>query len=822
MFLVGSITLTLTQPVNAAESTIAGRVYERSGAPLGGVRVILDGPVHVERSTDAGGRFVFRRIPAGAYVLHLSRQEYEPLVVRDVRTDRAGAMLAHLTMDPVPASLKVIGSVVARERLPFNTTPAALKVFPREAYRDQGQAALASVLDQTPGAIVARSSSLNADQPLGPYSGTIRGGLPWETATLIDGNPIVLPSSGSFDLAYVPSFVLQDVEVVKGYGSAETTIANGIDGALNLRTAEPGIARKALLEVEGDDRGGQFTDLAYGGTAPGGRFSFATMLSIDGNPGPVPHVDAAGAALQRAQLLKAHYQFSPAASGTVTYLGSQGTLGTAVARGFSDGPLFASFANSADAQETHRLGLYSLELHADAGADHLTAKAYRMRLQRTGSFDPFVFPGIGSGLSALDDLIGFSLQDDRQVAGNLYQVQFSDHNGYTLVEPFISQGAHTNAAMLRASAQMRVGALTDLLVAAAGLWLPSFTPVVRAGAAFHPRSDVTLRVSAGTGAAAAPAAITAAQSNVIAAQTPVGLPARVVAQAPNPGIAPETSLGYDAGLEYRLHGGTSTLSVDVYRTTVHGAYVDSASAQGPVWQYRWANAPPMTHEGVEFSVQQFKRVGLGFIAQASLLRTYVDSVPPGFYGSASDPLSTNLAVTPGLNVNGGSPFVPGANDIAPMRVPYAQGYAELELQMAAGFAHVAGRVVFRCKQSVRAPRVRAAQCQPRTLAQQRLETAALSAELDRRVRRRAPDRLCRAAGRAGERRVRSRECGRDRAAHRAVHVPSVDWRFAVRTVAAAATDPDPAGSARFADPRPERSKTSCLFSPVCSGRGENS
>src|SRR6185437_10264034 len=77
--------------------------------------------------------------------------------------------------EPSPAKpIRTIGSVSIRVRLPFNSTPAAIKVFPREAYRDQGQPSLSGVLAQTPGALPSGYASL-------------RGGLPTETAASIDG-----------------------------------------------------------------------------------------------------------------------------------------------------------------------------------------------------------------------------------------------------------------------------------------------------------------------------------------------------------------------------------------------------------------------------------------------------------------------------------------------------------------------------------------------------------------------------------------------------------------------------------------------------------
>lgn len=663
---------------------VEGGVFTQAGKPVPDARVRLDGPVHLTAVTAANGHFRFTQPPliAGEYTLAISAAGYARLTMRKVIIGDRPLSLGRLMLSPSLTALKVIGSAVARERLPFNSTPAALKVFPREAYRDQGQPALAAVLEQTPG-IAA------------PYGALVRSGLPFETAMLVDGNPITLPGSGTFDLAYIPSFVLQDVEILKGYGSAETTVPNAVDGVLNLRTADPGTLRRALLEVEADSHGGQFSDLAYGGSE--GRFSFATMLAVDGNPRPVTPVNAASGTLQRAELLKVHYQLSGATAATASYLGSDGTLGVTGARGYVTDGAFDSFANAVDASQTHRFGLYSLDVQSDSGLDHFTGRAYAMQLQRTGAFDPVAFPGVGSGISSLDDAAGFSLQDDHQVAGNLYQVEIAHRSGSASAAGLIPAGARSDSTTFRGAALLHPNANLDVQLAAAELGFRErysndggatfndatlWTPVFHAGAAVHVHPNLTVRAAVGTGAAAPPAAALNGDPLRVLVQTPVGSAPFAMSQSAR-SLTLETAFGFDAGVEYRLPGETTTLSADVYHTVTHGAFVDG-SAAGPVVAYTWFNAPPMTHEGLEFALQQFKRVGLGFIAQAAFARTYVNGVPAGFYDGPAGAGTANLAVIPGRNVTGGSPLLFGTNDVSQTRVPYARGYGEISYKWPRG------------------------------------------------------------------------------------------------------------------------------------------
>jgi hypothetical protein len=76
---------------------------------------------------------------------------------------------------------------------------------------------------------------------------------------------------------------------------------------------------------------------------------------------------------------------------------------------------------------------------------------------------------------------------------------------------------------------------------------------------------------------------------------------------------------------------------------------------------------------------QFKPIGMGFIAQMAFPRTYVvGPLPAGFYSSG------NLAILPGQNIAGGAFFAPLENDVAPIRVPYAQGYGEISYKWPRG------------------------------------------------------------------------------------------------------------------------------------------
>jgi hypothetical protein len=117
----------------------------------------------------------------------------------------------------------------------------------------------------------------------------------------------------------------------------------------------------------------------------------------------------------------------------------------------------------------------------------------------------------------------------------------------------------------------------------------------------------------------------------------------------------ERAAGADLGAEWRMHGGTTTFSADVYRNATQGVYAFENDS--------WSNGPPMVESGVEFTVQQFKRVGMGFIAALSLPRTYA-------WGSTGTQLYSDANI--------------GYGPIAPFRIPYVQGYGEISYKWPRG------------------------------------------------------------------------------------------------------------------------------------------
>ncbi len=743
----------LAVPLCASASVaVLGNVVDDAGKPVAGATVRVAG---IEAAkTDARGAFTLQPLTQGTYTATISAPRFETMSLRFTVGNAPPAPLRVVLRLPLPA-LRTIESVIAHARAPFNASPVSVKIFPREAYRDQSQPDLGSVLAQTPSALPSFAQTENGAVRGVPIFASIRGSLPFESATSIDGVPVSLPSTGAFDLATIPSFVLQDVEIGKGPGNVGGIVPGAVAGTLDLRTADPSATRRALLEFGIDDRGGSFDDLWYGGTLKGGKIAIAAVSAADGSRGSLANaslpiaisgpalIDGKPAAMQstlssaplvgccvsipsddlrRAQLLTVRFMPSDALTLTATFLGAQSNRALAGAQGMLlpisvDGSsastnVFASLAPTLAARETGTFSLYDFRARLDRGNDGFDVQAYAVEQRRDQAFaraEPQVldltgtatyedgttqtFDGTGATValagypwsrSYRDNIGGAKIGWQHQDGKNLFLASLELRAARALA-PEIAPGSKTNDLLLDASTQLHPNAKTEIDLGAGfdahgARFAPSFdapfqqrmwsAAAVRAGGSYTVRDGLALRASLGS--SFAPPPLDALSFVVPTIDPHVSLPWQATWLRANPNLALESAFAYDVGAEWRLHGATTTVSADAFLTTTHGAFLPGAFA--------WTNAPTIRETGVEASIVQFKRIGFGFIAQGALLRTFVfGEIAPGFYDDGD-----NLATLPGQNIAGGGFFVLGYNDVAAMRVPYAQGYGEISYKWPRG------------------------------------------------------------------------------------------------------------------------------------------
>ena len=566
---------------------------------------VSPGPAIV-RTTDARGNVRLPIAQPGTYTLRVTADGYRS-VAETVQISNQNSI--NVTLAASAGALRVIGSVTGHATMPFNDTPVSQKIYPREAYRDQGQPDVTSVLNQTPGALALTNVATNAAVPLAPAFPSVRGAQPYETPVLIDGEPILTPS-GTLDLSLLPTYVLQGVEIVKGPGDVADA-GGGVGGAVNFRTADPTLGQRGTFEIEGDSRGGSFSDLAYDGTEPGGAVAYATMFSIDGSPccgnDPADYT-------RKAELVK--LRLTPSQGFTVTGTFMNVSLDRNLDSLYVDG--------EAPGDGYEHLGFGDLTLALDRGSDAYSLRLFTAQTQQ-GVADPYLIP------NGTDTESGMTLAWTHG-SGKL---NFSTSTR-SLEDGIAGTALDETRASIFENVAYRPDARDEFDVSGA---LNSDRtshgafegPSARLGYARSLTDSLALRASYGSSAVDPPLEALAPSSF-----------------GPSNVSSIERATGGDFGVEWRLHGDTTTLSADVYQSDV----------QSPYFAFPFAGIvvgpPPATERGAELTLQQFKRVGLGFITALQLPRSY-SSAAPTF-----------------------------ANAIYPFRIPYAQGYGELSYKWPRG------------------------------------------------------------------------------------------------------------------------------------------
>jgi outer membrane receptor protein involved in Fe transport len=227
------------------------------------------------------------------YRIVATRAGFQTTESDDVVVAPGALTTSAITLTPSSfSSLRDIGRVTttANARNAINTSTAAVATISGDSIVAQGQTTVNRALDEIPGVSIGVGDGFSGDQiangasPLVTGVPTIRGGLPYETASLIDGHPISIGVYGTFNPAILSPYLLQNVEVVKGPGASAPNINYAIGGTINFRTLEPTRQAHQSFDLGVDQFGGQTLNVRATGTA--GKLGYALDYAATGTQGP--------------------------------------------------------------------------------------------------------------------------------------------------------------------------------------------------------------------------------------------------------------------------------------------------------------------------------------------------------------------------------------------------------------------------------------------------------------------------------------------------------------------------------------------------------
>ncbi len=284
-----------TTPVTGG--TVTGSVTSADGTPVTAATVVLEGPARRVTSTAKNGSFQFSAVVPGVYVLTVSRAGFNEARQEDIAVIAGSSLTLNTQLAASSfSSLRQIGSVSTNSpgRAPINTSSAAISDISAGTFLDQGQEQVTKVLNETPGIVASRSTLGNGASPASLVIPQIRGALPYETETLVDGHPVSVGAEGFFSPLYLNPALLQDVEIAKGPGVEGTDINYAIGGSVNYRTLEPTRTFHAAVNFGVDNFGGETSFVRLTGSTPSHFIDYAFAYAIDGTPGPLHNDPVAG------------------------------------------------------------------------------------------------------------------------------------------------------------------------------------------------------------------------------------------------------------------------------------------------------------------------------------------------------------------------------------------------------------------------------------------------------------------------------------------------------------------------------------------------
>jgi len=272
-------------------TTVAGVASDTNGNRLAGVTITLVGRQTYTATTADDGSYTIESVEPGDYTAIATKGGYgterdSTFTVVAGQENPLNVSLQQATL----TTLREIGRVSTRAgRAGFNTSPASVAIMSHQNFVNQGFLQVARVLDQTPGIQSSHpGTSATFASPGAITIPTIRGGLSFETASLIDGHPLAVGNFGDYVSTFLNPYVLQDVELIKGPGAAAPQTNYAINGTVNFRTLDvPTGSPRGSVTIGQDNYGGIFSNFYGGGTLFNGKFGFVLDYAVNGTEGPL-------------------------------------------------------------------------------------------------------------------------------------------------------------------------------------------------------------------------------------------------------------------------------------------------------------------------------------------------------------------------------------------------------------------------------------------------------------------------------------------------------------------------------------------------------
>jgi len=290
--------------------TISGKVVDGAGHPLGGARIIVNGPVNVETTSKPDGTYAVA-VPAGLYNVTITASGFDASRQDNVAIVTGGNVALATTLSQ--ESLSTIAHVSVGSSTSVSSSAASSAIMSAVTIRSQGQDQVVNLLDQIPGVEVDRVGG-GSNEPGANTALAIRGAQPYESQVLVDGHPVNTIGNGSFgfNATFINAVLLGGIEVSNGPGSLPNTVADAVGGTVNFQTHPITSKYSAELMSQSDSFGGWTYGARVSDTI--GKIGFLAAVARNTTPGYMNPTNIFG--FGRASF------FSPYTSPTIPFTGN--------------------------------------------------------------------------------------------------------------------------------------------------------------------------------------------------------------------------------------------------------------------------------------------------------------------------------------------------------------------------------------------------------------------------------------------------------------------------------------------------------------------
>ncbi|MEE4312695.1 MAG: TonB-dependent receptor [candidate division KSB1 bacterium] len=240
--LITCVILTAQMLYASSGGIIQGTVTEKStGRLLPGVNIMIEGTL-LGASSDIDGRFKISGLPPGTYSLHASMIAHKPARLKDVRVEYGKKTDVSLLLEETVIDFDPLIVTASKTQKELDLTPNSVNVVAATEIRSRNALRVDQVLETVPGINFVREQ-VNIRGSTGFTIGAAN-----RTLLLLDGVPVMTSDTGQFNWDLLPVLDIEQIEVVKGAGSAMWGTA-ALGGVINIITKSPTEEGKTIFRL---------------------------------------------------------------------------------------------------------------------------------------------------------------------------------------------------------------------------------------------------------------------------------------------------------------------------------------------------------------------------------------------------------------------------------------------------------------------------------------------------------------------------------------------------------------------------------------------